>query len=273
MPRLFAYDTSRHVLVLELIPGGETLAEYQRRYGGFPVHAASQLGGLLGAFHHAAARGVTASMQPLVFPRRVPWVLSIHQQQPEFFPALSAGNAQLLEIVKRYSDFAATLDPLRAQWRRDGLMHGDLKWDNCILHANGGNPASLRWKLIDWEMGDEGDFAWDIATLLQAFLVNWVLSLPLDDRAITMADLSLEQMQPAMAAFWSSYVAARCFAEEQSHSELMRCVSYAGARMIQSAFECLYYAPQMTPPALRLLQASLNVLTRPEEARETLFGL
>ena len=43
--------------------------------------------------------------------------------------------------------------------------------------------------------------------------------------------------------------------------------------MLQTAFERLDKAEQMTPGAVRLMQASLNILTRPEWAAELLLGM
>jgi hypothetical protein len=43
--------------------------------------------------------------------------------------------------------------------------------------------------------------------------------------------------------------------------------------MVQSAFECLYFAPEMTQHAICMLQLSLNILKDPAGALENLFGL
>jgi thiamine kinase-like enzyme len=273
---MFGYDPVRHILVLELLPGGETLREYLQRRRAFPVETAQQLGNLLGRFHRAREH-TAAELHASMFPRALPWILYMAEQQPENFPALSAGNSELLSIVKRYAEFGPALNALKAEWRHDGLIHGDLKWDNCILHSGGESDGQTQWKLIDWEMADIGDTSWDAGTLLQSFLVHWILTLPgIEGGAVAspqFADLALEQMQPAVHAFWKTYVQAMEFDPATAQSQLRRCVRYGGARMIQSAFECLYYAPKVTPSAICLLQASLNVLTKPEEAREVLFGL
>jgi hypothetical protein len=51
-----------------------------------------------------------------------------------------------------------------------------------------------------------------------------------------------------------------------------RAIRFAGARMLQTAFEHLDKKEQMTAQAVRLMQASLNILTRPEWAAAQLMG-
>jgi len=43
--------------------------------------------------------------------------------------------------------------------------------------------------------------------------------------------------------------------------------------MIQTAYESLATLQQLTPQMILLLQVSLNVLTRPQQARRELFAL
>ena len=248
-PRLFGYDRDRHILVLELVPGGETLREHVRRVGSPSIDTAAQLGRLLASVHLSREQ-ITSNVLPQMFPHAVSWIFSIHEQPPDYFPALSAGNAKLLEIVKKYAGFAPALDAIKTEWQSEGLIHGDLKWDNCILHMSDAGQKT-RLKLIDWEMADIGDPSWDVGSVLQAFLVHWILSLPeAPSGAATQmqfADRSLAAMQPAVRAFWERYSELMEFDSVEREARLAKAVRFGGARMIQSAFECLYYAPEMTP--------------------------
>ncbi|MGH9722802.1 MAG: phosphotransferase [Bryobacteraceae bacterium] len=278
MPEYGGYDPARRTLVLELAPGGETLAEYYRRVRRFPPEISAQMGALVGNYHKNLVAEIDNPVLRSVFPQRIPWVLSVHETRPEYYPVLSAGNGQLIELVRRYPEFPQALDKLRADWRATSLIHGDMKWENWIVRSasDGGSDAAL--KLIDWEMADLGDPAWDAGALLQAYLVFWILSMPLATetdpaRLPGLAQFPLDPMQPAIRAFWQSYAAAAELDAARSRDWLLRCVSYGGARMIQSAFECLYYEPQMTAQAVWLLQASQNILTKPADALSLLLGL
>jgi hypothetical protein len=54
---------------------------------------------------------------------------------------------------------------------------------------------------------------------------------------------------------------------------LRRSVLYCGARMIQTAYEFMQMQPQLNNQTLYVLQASMNILTQPEEAAKELLGV
>ena len=51
-----------------------------------------------------------------------------------------------------------------------------------------------------------------------------------------------------------------------------RALRFAAARMLQTAYEVLDAAEKLNADAVFLLQASLNILTRPEWALGEIFG-
>ncbi|SPF47610.1 Phosphotransferase family protein [Candidatus Sulfopaludibacter sp. SbA4] len=270
-PGFRGYDRARHVLVVELLDGAETLSDYYRRLERLPENIAAEAGRLLSSYHSDAGAWIMESPYQSVFARVTPWILSMHQIPPEYYPVLSEGNGRLLEIVKGDPEFPQTLDALRAEWRVNSLLHGDIKWENFLVHG-----ATL--KLVDWEMADLGDACWDVGAFLQNFLVFWVLALPLDAygdpaQAVDMAQYPLDQMHRPIRSFWLAYIGARGFSDSDANEFLMRTIRFGAARMIQSAFECLYFAKDMTAQAICLLQLSLNILKDPEAARQTLLGL
>ena len=63
MPRLVAYDGNRHVLIVELLPDAESLAEYHAREKMFPTEIGRMLGEGLGLYH--AHAGVLLNNQKL----------------------------------------------------------------------------------------------------------------------------------------------------------------------------------------------------------------
>ncbi len=58
-----------------------------------------------------------------------------------------------------------------------------------------------------------------------------------------------------------------------AQSLLHRSVLLCGARTVQTAYEFVQASPQMSPLTYLILQASLNILTRPAEASDELLGL
>jgi hypothetical protein len=283
MPRFHFYDERRAVLVTELLTNAETMAEYHFRHGGFPDEIATQLGKAFGRYHRQvragkpmpASGGSTPDASP-VFPRRVPWILSFHQVSPQMLQDVSAGNQQLLGILKQYPEFGRTLDQLAAGWRQESLIHGDIKWDNCVLVPD--SEGGVLLKLVDWELADWGDPCWDVAAIFSAFIVFWIQSLPIAPgqdaaRAMKLTQFPIERMQPAIREFWNSYSREMGLEPAAAREVLQRSVLYCGARTIQTVYETVQMQPQLNDATLYILQASMNILTQPEEATSELLGI
>jgi hypothetical protein len=267
LPQWRAYDATRRLLVTELLPESENLAERHARLGGFPAETATMLGQALGRAHAGVSLPPAGAPGTEVFPRALPWVLTMHTLADSQFERMSGGHAQILGLVRRHAEFPAALESLRQGWRHDGLIHGDMKFENCLV-LTGGEP---QLRIVDWELADFGDTLWDVGGVLQAYLNTWVLSMPEFDEAdaerlMRHAQHPLEALQPAMQAFWQAYVALR------PEAELDPCVQYAAARMIQTVYEHMAQASQLTRGGLRMLQLSMNMLTRPNDAIRDLLG-
>lgn len=277
LPEFHTYDQQRNVLVLELLSGFESLAEYHIRLGKFPVEIAVALADILGTYHRQTRDKLQNLPQAAIFPRMAPWILSIHQQQPGWFQSLSAANSQLLGIVKKYDQFATALDQLRAQWSFTSLVHGDIKWDNCLIQP-ASDGGKLKIKVIDWELADLGDPLWDVGAILQSYLCHWILSMPIwqgarPEEVIARAPYPLEALQSPINAFWNRYKEVAQIPADQRKDALARSISYGATRMIQSAYEALSFAAQINANALYLLQVSMNILLDINEATRELFGI
>ena len=278
LPRFWAYDPIRHVLVLELLSGYETLSEYHQRTRAFSVDVAEVLAQALGTYHRETRGRLEKIPQAGVFPKSTPWALSIHLQQPEWFHSISAANSQLLQIVKQYDQFASTLDRLRAHWTSSSLTHGDMKWDNCLIKIDANSVAPPTIKVVDWELADLGDPLWDVAAILQSYLSYWILSMRViagvsAEQMIAGAPWPLETLQAPMRAFWNTYREVAAIDGKERRAALLRSIRYGAARMIQTAYESLSFAMQVNSNALYLLQVSMNILLQPEEAALQLFGI
>jgi hypothetical protein len=219
---------------------------------------------------------VEKSSYTVMFSKVPPWILSVHNQAFPSFNFVSSGNSQLIAIVRQFPDFQRHLDGMRDGWRVNSFIHGDMKWDNCLVEHPVEDPETTHLRVVDWELSDLGDSAWDVGAIFQAYISFWILSIPfpidlggdLNERA----KYPLESMQPALGAFWRAY-GNGVPPEPNEAGYLERCVKYAAVRMIQTVYEHLYQSAEMTPSALAMLQVSLNMLNRPAEAREHLLGL
>jgi tRNA A-37 threonylcarbamoyl transferase component Bud32 len=272
MPRFRAYDPDRHILVMDLIGDGENLTELHRRLNGFPVDVAASVGALLARYHDVSARELLPRANTAIYQGQPPWILSFHLVPHGSMQNLSAANGQFMTILQRYPDFGQALDALRASWRRNVLVHGDMKFDNVVVHA--AQTAGQTMHVVDWELADVGDSAWDVASILQAYLTWWIATLQRvpgsepDDGA----QYPLETIQPAMAAFWDAYVSSRRLGAREADAELERAVSYAGARMLQTVYESMAWAPALSQHAVWQVQACINILKEPRAAATDLLG-
>lgn len=262
LPRFHAYDPDRNLLIVEMINDAEDLGMLHRRLGDFPVDVATRVGESLARIHDVTRRELVMKTNIAIFPRQTPWILSFHLYGGAQMQGMSAANGQLVSILQTYPDFGAALDRIRTQWRWDTLIHGDMKFDNCLVR-NG----SLH--VIDWEIADVGDAAWDAGSILQAYLTWWIGTLPVNDGKIDLSDdkaqFPLAKIQPALRAFWKAYGG--------DDAMLERATACAGARMLQTVYESLAYAPSMTPHAIYEVQAAINILKEPRAAAIDLLGI
>jgi len=151
-------------------------------------------------------------------------------------------------------------------------MHGDMKFDNVVVRANG-HAEIESMHVVDWELADVGDSAWDVASILQAYLMWWIGTLQRVPSAdADAAQYPLETMQPAIRAFWETYAESRGLSPRDADAELERAVSYAGARMLQSVYESMVFAQSLTQQAVWQVQACMNILKEPRAAASDLLG-
>jgi aminoglycoside phosphotransferase (APT) family kinase protein len=289
LPRSYGYDSERHVLVVELLQDGRDLGEYHAAAGRFPRRLATELGNALGKLHRATRLPTgTAGSVPASDPGGSPphWVLRVHRPHLALYRDISAPNIELVRIIQQSAPFCRLLDELRRGWQTEALIHNDVKWTNCVVFAPAGSQRVTRLKLVDWELAQLGDPAWDVGSVFSSYLSAWLASIPITghdppDRFPELARHPLERMQPAMRAFWVAYCRRTgadpadpaAPAAPASSAMLLRATRYAAARLVQTAYEHLQAAPQLTGYVICSLQLGLNVLQRPHEAAAHLFGI
>lgn len=276
MPEFHSYDVERQILITGLIAESENLYEYFRRVGKFSADVAAKLGAVLGTYHREAGNRLKDSPHSAIFPRQVPWILSADMRNSHPFKELSRATSQLFDVVEQSSELRLALDVLRTEWRAEAMMHGDMRWENCILFRSGAH-GELSLKIVDWELADIGDACWDVGAIIQAFVSAQIVSLPMNWGARpaipgVLAELTLNEMQPAIRSFWESYVDALRIEAGRSSELLERCIRYGAARMIQSAYEYMQFSAQVSPNSLHLLQLSADILKNPGEATRQLLN-
>ena len=106
----------------------------------------------------------------------------------------------------------------------------------------------------------------------------WLFSIPVTgeappERSLELALYPLSKMQPAISAYWQAYKSGMGLDPVTATEWLLRAVKYAAVRLIQTAFEHLQKAAEMTGSVICMIQLSLNILERPQEAVAFLLGI
>jgi Ser/Thr protein kinase RdoA (MazF antagonist) len=235
----------------------------------FPRTAANALGQTLAAVH--AMPPDAAEDLPTGLDRM--WALSLPEPPHEFVLDLSAG-AQ--DVVARLQASHAICDRLREmhETMSDGaFVHGDLRWDNCLVAAAPGSRRRTRVLLIDWELAGRGVAAYDVGTVLAEYLRIWVGSIPIIEpsdpgRLASQAKHPLARMQPAMAAFWSGYRQA-----SPRPPPLRGVVELAAVHLLRTAVEHAEGQAAASAHVVTLVQLADNLLRQPVGAAMSLMGL
>lgn len=280
VPRLLDYDPKRHTLTVELVKDGESLNEYHSRVRAFPESVGLMQARLIASQQREAARMMSTPADLALFPRMRPWLLSLTENAELMASSLSPGQWRLVQILRQTPELRRGLAALAASWQVNSLIHVDVKWDNFLLFRNSEGQEAL-W-LVDWELADFGDAAWDAACVLAAYLQFWVFSVPVDpsqaDPAVMIphAPYRLEMLWPAVRAFWREYVRQMGLTSPQAAHHFTRCVMFAGARLVLTCFEmhpATYSGPGILPQGTLCLRLASALFSDPLRAGRELLGL
>lgn len=272
LPRYFGHDPDDHILFIEFLTGVEDLQQYHSRCGRFPTRIAASIGDALRLLHRESSI-IGKGNEPLL-ECPAPWVFSIHHPDIEILLSMSEASIQVIKIIQLYPEFSGLLDELHRGWKSETVIHSDFKWNNCLVSRSMRNTTI---HIVDWELAGLGDPAWDLGSVISAYLSFWLLFVPLATDAqpaesLQLARYPLEKFHPAFRAFWQSYLRGTKISQAGAEHMLCRAVKYGAARLAQSAYEQMQVSPQLVGNAVCSLQLSLNILKRPEDAIRDLLG-
>lgn len=227
LPEVMVSDDD--LLVLGFVGQGESL-QGQMEAGREPRRLAARA---LGAVLRQVADSPSAGLGTA----RLPWILRLADRPwPGFVqehpPAMELASAVVTSVV------AEVLGSMRDAWRSTHLVHGDLRWANCLVDGAGGVV------LVDWEYAGLGDPAWDLGCALAEHLAWGPLGPetcpdPLGDPA-GLAVRAVEDVVGEWAWILDAYTA------DSPHAvgvtlDLAR--THLGARLLQIALQWTYWSP------------------------------
>lgn len=270
LPGSYGYDQERSVLVLEWLRNGQSLREYQERRGCVSLLLARRLGEALATLHHVSKTARWRDEDEHHIYSQPPGLLSLHRPDQFLFEQASPAHLQLMQRIQSVAELSQHFDTLCRNWTTTALIHGDMRWENCIVCARPGSQRKTRLRLVDWELAAWGDPCWDIASVLGTYLDFWVFSLPIigdipTEQALGLARYPLEQVQQGMYAFWQAYVKCTQLSNNSAGTLLMRSLGYTAAKLIQIAFERTQHARHLTKSVEALLHLSVHIVQQPLE--------
>ncbi len=283
LPRLVSENGDQNILIFDLISPAFTVGSILDRESdsGSFVQAMRALGAALATVHRALSLrqwGEDARLASI--PRSIPWAMTLHKPAIAMLAKITQADWKALWFLQNQGEIAAQLERLGGQWQPEALIHGDIRLDNILVtsRTDGTDQSSIRLWIVDWEMVQFGDPAWDVAGALQDLVVHWVKTMPMSDELnaeerTSRATFPLAVLQRAARAIWSGYRSEARLGAEQAEELARRAVAFSAARMIQSALEAAAGADRLPGPAVLLLQISENLLADPARVQAELYGI
>jgi len=275
LPRRRHWDPARSVLVLEL---ATDIADPAVLEQDAPPDVLAAVRGLV-ASALAECHRLPIDANPLAarLPQAASWVFDLARPTPASLRELAPAQLSLIQALQSEPRAVAALDRLRDDWSPSRLVHGDFKWSNVLVRRDGaGTPAGVL--LLDWEMAQLGDPAWDVGAVLHAFITEAVLEPELapgtgPDAAARLLGEVAGRVRSAHRDFWNTYRAAARLTDADADALLERLPGQVAARLLKTAFE--WSQAEAKPPrrAAAILQLGINMLLTPRAAAEVVLGL
>jgi Phosphotransferase enzyme family len=274
IPALVAYDAERRILVLELAGRSTNLHDRRRATRAFCPRLGCALGEALGSLHERRPPALCPTDETREAP--LPWVLRAHRPGPTALRTASPADVEVIKLLQQSRPIEEGLDGLAAGWRPQAFIHGDFRWENCIVaKAQSARPTT---QLVDFERATDGDPALDLGAALAEYIRCWLSSMPADS-ALSAAQLGadaacpLEVMRPEVAALWCAYAQRRRLDDAERAAVLARCIEFAAVRLIGAAFEQTENAEHLPREAGCAVQVAENLFAWPRDATARLLGI
>ncbi|MFN0175148.1 MAG: phosphotransferase [Saprospiraceae bacterium] len=277
LPRYYEYDYLHHILVLELLPDVQNLHEYYRGASIFPTSVAEKLADLLASYHTHETGVVEKQKSFSLFKKRKPWVFTLSENNLSDWlnnPTLGNGEKQSVKLILENKEFMEHLRLVGEDWEMKSLTHGDVKFPNFLINSDFTLDNEPDIRLIDWELADIGDPLWDVAAVIQNYLTLWVSSeIEQQYRPGQSAIVSLEHVQPSIAAFWQRYAGQTQWDDATAQQHLAKTLRYTALKLVHTCFESVQSVKDMSLYSAKILQLSLNLLRQPDVAIGELLGI
>ncbi len=278
LPVLRYSNINELTLIIDFYKNAIPLWKYYQQKGihNFPLKTVGTIGNLLAEIHHHFSdQNVINHSKADFLSDDLPFIFKLHQPHPNKLAHLAKGGLDFIEHLQAQSDIILMLNKIEETWEKNAIIHGDIKLDNFIL-LNPEKEESTEVKLVDWEMSQIGDIAWDIAGCFNDFIFWWVITMPdnkTPDEMIKGTKFPFQKLYPAIEIFWINYCKTASLTEEKTETLLEKALHYAGFRILQTSYEVASKFDTIPSIANVLLKMSESIIRSSHSSRKKLFGL
>ncbi len=283
-PLVVHFDEENSILVCNYLSEYLELATLYHNNEIFPQEIASAIGTTLAGLHRATYNRreykdfmATAPQGEFRYGFYNP-AQGVGSIGPEIFGAIPTDALKFYVLYQQYESLESAIADLAYDWNPCCLTHNDLKLSNILVHSRWEQLDNCLVRLIDWEACSWGDPAFDLGTLLASYLGIWLNSLVVDptielEESLHLALTPLEILQPSLIALIRAYVNAFPMILEYRSDFILRVMQFAGLALIHQIQDMITCRKYFNNADICMLQVAKSLLTMPEQAVLTIFGI
>lgn len=278
LPEIKFVDIQKNILVMTFYKEAMPLWRYynEKTIDKFPLNTVKTIGKLLGEIHITFSKNEIFQDKNLDFLNdELPFIFNLYKPHPSRLSYLGGGGYYFIEQLQQQQDIMMVFNKIPTIWKKNALIHGDIKLDNFIV-LDPENKASSTIKLVDWEMLQFGDTAWDLAGVFNDFIFWWIITMPDNKSAEEMiknARFPFHKLHPAINLFWDSYCETLTLNNQKNSELLKKVILFTGFRLLQTSFEIASKFNEMPSIAEVFLNLGKSIIRKPESSQENLFGI
>nr|AVH79663.1 hypothetical protein [Desmonostoc muscorum PCC 7121] len=285
LPEILHSDTENSIVIFKYLSDYQDLDVFYRKYHDFPIEISSNLGSAIATIHyetfnHQQYRNFWLKSSILSEKERLfKSLYALEEIGPEVFGIFPADGFKFLALYQRYDSLFQAIADLINAFKPCCLTHNDLKLSNVLLQENWEQKLSKKTiRIIDWELSNWGDPAYDLGTLIASYLKLWLNSLVVSkvlkiEESLKLATVPLEILQPSIASLLQAYLTTFPSVIEHRPDFLQRVVQFTGTALISEILSSIKYQKTFGNTGICMLQVAKSLVCRPEASLLTISGM
>ncbi|MEH1937564.1 MAG: phosphotransferase [Nostoc sp.] len=283
-PLVVHFDEENSILVRNYLSEYLELATFYHNNEIFPQEIASAIGTTLAGLHRATFNRreykdfmATAPQGEFRYGFYNP-AQGLGSIEPEIFGTVPTDALKFYVLYQQYESLESAIADLAYDWNPCCLTHNDLKLNNILVHSRWEKLDNCLVRLIDWSACSWGDPAFDLGALLASYLGIWLKSLVVDptielEESLHLALTPLEILQPSIIALIRAYINTFPMILSYRSDFILRVIQFAGLALIHQIQDMITCRKYFNNADICMLQVAKNLLTMPEQAVLTIFGI